>query len=299
MALVWKLDLPPNQRLVLLAYADHADDEGGSVFPSLGRIAWKTGYSRDQVRRISRELANSKLIEKVKDAGSQRGVEYRLRLERGSKLPPLKPRSKNQGVANDPSPPGANDPSQGGAPMPPKPSVEPSVKPSDYERSNERSSEVAKNATETDLGKYTTDRVYDAFKASGFPRWTKEEYGYHLGRVQKMLKENAPTDDELERLPNEFVDFYRDWNPKADAVLTLREIRRRAARKRSGAANGAGNRDEPLHPHSDEAQKMRDKPRKALWYTATIPGADVQLVEQLIKDGRTHSQILDYLGVAA
>lgn len=28
MALVWDLDLPPNKRLVLLAYADHADDDG-------------------------------------------------------------------------------------------------------------------------------------------------------------------------------------------------------------------------------------------------------------------------------
>jgi DNA-binding MarR family transcriptional regulator len=118
MGIVWELDLAPNKRLVLLAYADHADDEGANVYPSLARIAHKTGYSRDQVRRISKELAADGLMVKVQDATHNRGAEYRLHLERGSKLPPLK---KRGGVANDPS--GV------GAPMPPEPSVEPSVTP--------------------------------------------------------------------------------------------------------------------------------------------------------------------------
>lgn len=116
MGVVWDLDLPPNQRLVLLAYADHADDEGGSIFPSLARVAHKTGYSRDQVRRISKELVAANLMVRVSEATPGRGAEYRLTLERGSILPPFKPRGG-----------GANNPSQVGAPMPPEPSVEPSV----------------------------------------------------------------------------------------------------------------------------------------------------------------------------
>lgn len=135
MARVWNLDLAPNKRLVLLAYADHADDEGDSVFPSLAKIAYKTGYSRDQVRRISKELAADNLMTRVEDARHNRGVEYRLTLERGSKLPPFRPRGG-----------GANDPSGVGAPMPPEPPVEPSVEPPNDSSSNDSESAAASAA---------------------------------------------------------------------------------------------------------------------------------------------------------
>jgi hypothetical protein len=38
----WDCDLPPDEKLVLLAYADNAADNGVINIP-LGRIAWKTG----------------------------------------------------------------------------------------------------------------------------------------------------------------------------------------------------------------------------------------------------------------
>jgi hypothetical protein len=111
MAIVWDLDLPHNQKFVLLAYADHADDDGDNVYPSLERIAHKTGYSRDQVRRISKELKARGLMELVAKATPTHPARYRLTLEGGGKLQPLKPR---RGVANDPSPEGVQ--------MPPEPS---------------------------------------------------------------------------------------------------------------------------------------------------------------------------------
>lgn len=124
MGLVWDLDLPPNQRLVLLAYADHADDDGNNVFPSLARMAHKTGYSKDQVRRISRELTADNLMELVeRSPGHGRPHRYRLTLENGSKLQPFEPRRNG---CNLPSPTGANDPSGIGAPVQPEPSLEPS-----------------------------------------------------------------------------------------------------------------------------------------------------------------------------
>jgi hypothetical protein len=39
MAAVWELNLPQNQKLVLLALADHADDRG-TCYPSVARIAF-------------------------------------------------------------------------------------------------------------------------------------------------------------------------------------------------------------------------------------------------------------------
>ena len=52
MGSVWDLELPHNEKLVLLAMADHADYEGNNVYPSLQLIAWKTDYDERQVRRI-------------------------------------------------------------------------------------------------------------------------------------------------------------------------------------------------------------------------------------------------------
>lgn len=62
MGKVWDLELPHNQLLVLLALADHADHEGNNVFPSLGLIAWKTGYSEQQVRRVLKALEKAKVL---------------------------------------------------------------------------------------------------------------------------------------------------------------------------------------------------------------------------------------------
>ncbi|QIN79627.1 hypothetical protein GBA65_15075 [Rubrobacter marinus] len=90
MSLVWGLDLPPNQKLVLLAYADHADDDGEHVYPSLGRVALKTGYSRDQVRRVTRELEDGDLMEPVeqKDPDNNRPRRWRLTLGGVANCPP-------------------------------------------------------------------------------------------------------------------------------------------------------------------------------------------------------------------
>lgn len=59
---VWGLDLPPNVAHVLLAFADHADHDGRNAFPRLPLIAWKTGYSVRQVRRIVANLRDMKVL---------------------------------------------------------------------------------------------------------------------------------------------------------------------------------------------------------------------------------------------
>ena len=63
MGFVWDLELPPNLKLVLLAYADHADHDGGSIYPAIGTVAQKTGYSPREVQRLTRELeARGRLV---------------------------------------------------------------------------------------------------------------------------------------------------------------------------------------------------------------------------------------------
>ena len=87
MSIVWASDLPKSSKMVLLAYSDFADDDGGSVFPSRGRIAWKTGYSRRQVVRITKTLVELGYMTEV-DSTKWGTVVYRINLGALPDLPP-------------------------------------------------------------------------------------------------------------------------------------------------------------------------------------------------------------------
>lgn len=56
MAAVWEMNIKPADKLVLLAYADHADHSGGSIYPAVSTIAAKTGFDERSVRRITARL---------------------------------------------------------------------------------------------------------------------------------------------------------------------------------------------------------------------------------------------------
>lgn len=68
--------------LVLLAMADFADDNGGSIFPSMATLAAKARLSVDQTRRVVHELIEDGVIELVSQGGWQgarnRSNEYRI-----------------------------------------------------------------------------------------------------------------------------------------------------------------------------------------------------------------------------
>ncbi len=195
MAQVWKLDLAPNKKIVLLAYADHADEHGNNVFPSLGRIAHKTGYSRDQVRRISKELKDDELMELVAPATHNRPAEYRLTLERGSRLQPLTPRGG-----------GANDPSGVGAPVPPEPPLEPS-------------GNTPSGQDEAEAPPAKQLRWEDAK--------TGEKQAYLIAYLHKRHVERGldpPTERQKERLSGELRTHIQRGRSKADLLFALDHI---------------------------------------------------------------------------
>jgi hypothetical protein len=68
MGAVWDADLPRDQKFILLAYADHAEHDGSNIYPSVPKIAWKTGYSERQVQRITKELIDAKIMVKMGDS---------------------------------------------------------------------------------------------------------------------------------------------------------------------------------------------------------------------------------------
>jgi len=63
-SLVWAADVPRPWKLILLAYADHASDDGSNIFPDQDRVALKTGYSRREVNTITGELVDAGILTK-------------------------------------------------------------------------------------------------------------------------------------------------------------------------------------------------------------------------------------------
>jgi hypothetical protein len=62
MGLVWDMDIPANEKLVLLAYADHAHHDGTGIYPAIKTIMKKTGYSERSVQEITRSLEKNGLL---------------------------------------------------------------------------------------------------------------------------------------------------------------------------------------------------------------------------------------------
>lgn len=56
MSIVWDLDLPPGEKLVLLALADQANDQGTQCWPSVATIAKRSGQGERTVRRALSDL---------------------------------------------------------------------------------------------------------------------------------------------------------------------------------------------------------------------------------------------------
>lgn len=124
MGQVWDLDLPAPKLLVLLALADHADHNGNNVYPSIELVAWKTGYSETQTRRIIKGLVKDGLLKASPRPGKT--TMYSMRLAKGKKKAVFKRKGyqnetpvKKIGVALDDTPTPV-------IAMTPEPSFEPS-----------------------------------------------------------------------------------------------------------------------------------------------------------------------------
>jgi hypothetical protein len=101
MSVVWKSELDKAKKLILLAYADFADDDGGSIFPSIRRIAWKTGYTRRQVQRITRDLEEIGYMIPGEVNEELKTIIYKIDLAALPKLPPfesIKKSDQNKGT---------------------------------------------------------------------------------------------------------------------------------------------------------------------------------------------------------
>lgn len=78
MAEVWELDLPATEKLVLLAMADHAHDDGTHVYPTVFKICAKTSLSERAVRGILGRLRDRGLLVVQKKATRYTPTIYRI-----------------------------------------------------------------------------------------------------------------------------------------------------------------------------------------------------------------------------
>lgn len=96
MSQVWASDLGRDDKYILLCLADFGNDEGESIYPAVGYIVWKTGYSETQVKAILRKLRKSGLIG-VAFEGSKYGTnQYKINIDLLPTRPPYSPPKKGR-----------------------------------------------------------------------------------------------------------------------------------------------------------------------------------------------------------
>lgn len=78
MGFVWRLPLRPVAKLVLLALADYANEEGEHVYPSVRTLTRKTDVSGRQIQRLLREFEERRWLKCVKESTPTSPRVYRL-----------------------------------------------------------------------------------------------------------------------------------------------------------------------------------------------------------------------------
>lgn len=141
----------PTRKVLALALADHADDDGASIYPSIARLADKCEIDRRTVQRQLRAFEEAGLINVV-SVGGTRGKDTRewkfdlakladMAAGRGGTVPPV---AHDQG--RQPKQVGAAyDPDRGGT-VPPKPSM------NHQEASNSSGTRASADATQDEIG---------------------------------------------------------------------------------------------------------------------------------------------------
>lgn len=101
MSQVWGLNLGTgdtgrSRKLVLMALADHANDEG-YCYPSAEYVGWKTDYSERQIKRILDELEAEHLIRIEKEFTPTTPRVYQLTLENAQSKKPYERKPSGRG----------------------------------------------------------------------------------------------------------------------------------------------------------------------------------------------------------
>lgn len=154
MAKVWTIDCGEGEtgrarQHILMALADHANDEG-YCYPSSAYVAWKTGYSEKQVKRIEADLVNEGIIRIAQDYTPTTPRVYQLKLDKVKSKPAYQRKPSGRGdIYDTPRKSGETSSAtrgdiddsrgdigqaRGDTAMSTEPSLEPSIKPSENQK---------------------------------------------------------------------------------------------------------------------------------------------------------------------
>jgi hypothetical protein len=129
MSKVFSTSLQPSKKIVLLALADFANDDGKNIFPSVSTIAKKSSLSRRSVQTIILDLVDSGILRITKHPfGGAPGTTRHLEIEL-NELEILMRLARDENISPVPET-GVND-SNGGVQSGDKTSETPAPKPSD------------------------------------------------------------------------------------------------------------------------------------------------------------------------
>ena len=84
---VFYADVKPHLKLLLLALADNAHEDGCGAFPSIATLTRKTSLSERSVQRFLKELRDESLIVIEREATPTRPTEYRIMLTGLEEIP--------------------------------------------------------------------------------------------------------------------------------------------------------------------------------------------------------------------
>ena len=99
MTAVFALDVPPLEELLLIALADHADDDGNNVWPTISYLAWKTNLTDRGVRKMMARFRDTGVLTAVdrEGGGRRRSVIYQLNLDPLPRKQPFERERKGSG----------------------------------------------------------------------------------------------------------------------------------------------------------------------------------------------------------
>ena len=124
MTLVFYADparLTSTEKLVLLAMADHGNDEGRHVYPSVRKLALKTSLSERGVQNVLSKLRSEGILAIVTESNGSRANEYEIDVEMLFSICVDSRTKERVNVVHPPTKKGVNvvHPPESGAPLPP------------------------------------------------------------------------------------------------------------------------------------------------------------------------------------
>ena len=201
MGQVWDLDLPTNEQLVLLAMADHADHIGENIYPSVGLIAWKTGYSERTIQRLIKSLLKKNILKIQKQRPGKTTI-YCTAFQNA----PLRQPYKSEQTPDIYVTPDTKDVTPTpDTQMSPEPSIEPSIKKTTFASPDGN----AQSVLETDAALYGETVIEaEALVTPILDGMSDREYAAAVYELELMAKaQNIPTNKpKKEREPNPWYD---------------------------------------------------------------------------------------------